>query len=70
MPVEKRGNKDTVFRARLTVRQQRYHGPNRSTEQEAADDLRKLEAHAPNNHTYDINTYHLSAFNQAVRSSE
>ena len=44
MPVEKRGNKDTVFRARLTVRQQRYHGPNRSTEQEAADDLRKLEA--------------------------
>ena len=43
MPVEKRSNA-TVFRARLKVRQQRYDGPNRSTEQEAADDLRKLEA--------------------------
>ena len=41
MPLEKR---DTGFRARLKVRQQRYDGPTRATEQEAKADLTKLEA--------------------------
>ena len=36
MPLEKR---DTGFRARLKVRQQRYDGPTRATEQEAKADL-------------------------------
>ena len=41
MPLEKR---DTGFRARLKVRQQRYDGPTRATEQEAKADSTKLEA--------------------------
>ena len=41
MPVEKR---QTAFRARLKVQQKWYHGPNRFTEEEAHEDLQKLEA--------------------------
>ena len=40
MPVEKR---QTAFRARLKVQKKWYHGPNRFTEQEAHEDLQKLE---------------------------
>ena len=42
MPVEKRH--ESGFRARLKVQQKWYHGPKRFTEQEAHEDLQKLEA--------------------------
>ena len=41
MPVEKCG---TVFRGRSKVQQKWYHGPSRSAEKEAHEDLQKLEA--------------------------